>query len=255
MGTLVPFSIRRRAVSLPGGAFVLALAFIGALIAAPGEANAQARIRDQTGGSYAVSVMSWRDIPFRTVVRQQYDYSCGSAALATLLRYHYGVEVGEGEIFRSMYEVGDQARIREVGFSMLDMKRYLESRGFQADGLRLTLDRIDQIGAPMIALITHENYRHFVVIKGLSDGRVLVGDPTFGIQTYTREEFLAVWNGIVLAVRGTPEGIDGGVFNLASDWRPWSSAPYGAARDLVSPSDLLREMPGIYQITDTALQQ
>ncbi|RYF14189.1 MAG: peptidase C39, partial [Oxalobacteraceae bacterium] len=26
---------------------------------------------------------------FETVVRQQYDFSCGSAALATLLRYHY----------------------------------------------------------------------------------------------------------------------------------------------------------------------
>ena len=55
-----------------------------------------------------VSVVSYRDIPFRTVVRQRYDFSCGSAALATLLRYHYDREVGEEQIFRAMYAAGDQ---------------------------------------------------------------------------------------------------------------------------------------------------
>lgn len=247
MGALVPFSIRRRAAFLLGGAFVLAAA-------SSGEAAAQARFRDMNGNTLAVSVVSWRDIPFRTVVRQQYDYSCGSAAVATLLRFHYGVAVSEADVFRAMYEVGDQARIREVGFSMLDMKLYLESRGFQADGLRLTLDRVREIGAPMIALITHDNYRHFVVIKGVSDGGVLVGDPTFGLQTYTRAEFQEVWNGIVLAVRGAPEGVGAGVFNQASEWRPWSRAPMHTARETVSPSDLLRELPSIYQITPTAMQ-
>lgn len=64
-----------------------------------------------------ISVVSYRDIPFRTVVRQRYDFSCGSAALATLLRYHYDREVGEEQIFRAMYAAGDQDTIRRVGFS------------------------------------------------------------------------------------------------------------------------------------------
>src|SRR5690606_40798166 len=56
------------------------------------------------------------------------DFSCGSAATATLLTYQYGHPVTELEVFRQMYAQGDQARIRKEGFSLLDMRRYLQSQ-------------------------------------------------------------------------------------------------------------------------------
>lgn len=237
-----PFRLSRRS-----GALFFACAAAWASMATP--SAAQVRFHGEAGGNYSLNVISWRDIPFRTVVRQQYDYSCGSAAIATLLRYHYGTEVAEGEVFQSMYAIGDQARIREVGFSMLDMRGYLLSRGFTADGLRLSLDRLAELDVPAIALITHDNYRHFVVVKGIDANRVLVGDPTFGLQTYTRAEFEAVWNGVVLAVRRPPQGVDAPVYNDAAEWRPWAVAPLDDARGPVSPSDLTREFREIYQIT------
>lgn len=220
-----------------------------ALIGLSAPASAQVRTHGEGGGSYTVSVMSWRDIPFRTVVRQQFDYSCGSAAVATLLRYHYGIEVGEAEVFRAMFDRGDQPRIREVGFSMLDMRSYLETRGFAADGLRLSLDRLERLDVPSIALITHNGYRHFVVVKGINANSVLVGDPTFGLQTYTRAEFEEVWNGVVLAIRRLPDGATPPAFNREEEWRPWVVAPLDAAMGPVSPSDLMRNMPELYQIT------
>jgi predicted double-glycine peptidase len=234
--------------ALRAGAFGFSALTTLALSASP--ADAQVRLHGEGGGTFTVSVMSWRDIPFRTVVRQQYDYSCGSAAVATLLHYHYGVPMNETEVFESMFAVGDQARIREVGFSMLDMKRFMESQGFQADGLRLSLDRLAALNLPAIVLITHDDYRHFVVVKGVEGDRVLVGDPTFGLQTYTRAEFEAVWNGIVLAVRRAPEGVDAPVFNEEDEWTPWAVAPLGEVRAPMSPSDLLRELPEIYQIRE-----
>jgi predicted double-glycine peptidase len=215
---------------------------------------AQVRLHGEGGGSYSVAVMSWRDIPFRTVVRQQYDYSCGSAAVATLLRYHYGVSVGEGEVFQSMFDRGDQDRIRQVGFSMLDMRAYLESRGYTADGLRLSLDRLATLDVPAIALISHDNYRHFVVVKGLSADRVLVGDPTFGLKIYTREEFEAVWNGVVLAIRRLPEGASAPEYNRAEEWRPWVVAPLDEARRPISPTDLTLSLPELYQISPVVMQ-
>jgi predicted double-glycine peptidase len=225
--------------------FALAAAFW--LSAVP--AQAQVRFHGEAGGSYTVAVTSWRDIPFRTVVRQQYDYSCGSAALATLLHYHYGVPVGEAEVFRAMFSVGDQARIRQVGFSMLDMKSFLETRGFRADGLRLSLDRLASLNIPAIALISRQSYRHFVVVKGIEGDRVLIGDPTFGIQTYSRAEFQEMWNGVVLAVRRAPADSAAPTFNSAEEWRPWAVAPVSDVRGPASPSDLLRELPEIYQIS------
>lgn len=237
---LTPFRALRNGAAL--GAFC-AVSLLGA---AP--AHAQVRLHGEAG-NYTVSVMSWRDIPFRTVVRQQYDYSCGSAAVATLLRYHYGTQVAETEVFQAMFARGDQERIRQVGFSMLDMRAYLQSRGFAAEGLRLSLDRLASLNVPAIALITHAGYRHFVVVKGIDAEHVLVGDPTFGLQAYTRAEFEAVWNGVVLAVRTPPEGAAAPGFNRDEEWRPWASAPLQDAGRPVSPSDLLREMPEVYQIT------
>jgi predicted double-glycine peptidase len=242
--TLAPFRFWR------SGALLFAACAAWALPA--NDSAAEVRFHGEAGVHNRVGVTSWRDIPFRTVVRQQYDYSCGSAALATLMRFHYGVSVGEGEIFRAMFERGDQERIRRVGFSMLDMRSFLETRGFTADGLRLSLDRLATLNAPAIALITHDNYRHFVVVKGISDTHVLVGDPTFGLQTHTREEFEAMWNGVVLAIRRAPEGAATPVFNQDDEWRPWAVAPLGDVPGPQSPSQLTRDFPEIYQLAPHA---
>lgn len=230
------------------GAWLVFAALAWVAAASPG--NAQVRFHGEAGGAYTVSVMSWRDIPFRTVVRQQYDFSCGSAAVATLLRFHYGqTGVHEAQVFRAMYEHGDQARIRQVGFSMLDMRDYLNSQGFQTDGLRLSLDRLQALNEPTIALITRNGYRHFIVIKGISAASVLVGDPTFGLQTYSRQDFEAMWNGVVLAVRREPAGAPPAVYNQASEWRPWAVAPISEARGAVDPQQLTSGFREIYQIT------
>ena len=235
-----PFRFLRSGVALSGALAALCLAT---------PVDAQVRTHGEGGGNFNISVTSWRDIPFRTVVRQQYDYSCGSAAVATLLRFHYDLPVNESEVFQLMYEQGDQARIRSVGFSMLDMRSYLETRGFRADGLRLSLDRLAALQVPAIALITHNNYRHFVVVKGISADRVLVGDPTFGIQSYSREEFAEIWNGVVLAIRQPPEGWPAPTYNRAEEWRPWSRAPLNMAQQPISATDLTLSFGELYQIT------
>jgi hypothetical protein len=228
------------------GAWTLlaAMAMLGAQPAA-----AEVRFHGEAGGHYGLQVMSWRDIPFRTVVRQQYDFSCGSAAVATLLRFHYGRDVTETQAFRLMYDTGDQAKIRSVGFSMLDMKRYLEALGYRADGFRISLDRLAQMRIPAIALIDRDGYRHFVVIKGVRGDKVLVGDPSRGLEVHDRAKFEGWWNGIALAIRSGPGAQDDLAFNRDDDWRPWSRAPMGMIGDQNRPGDLMRELPTLYQIT------
>ena len=147
-------------------------------------------------GSFAVSVASFDERRFAGVIRQRYDFSCGSAALATLLRHHYDYNVAEDRAFRGMWAHGDQNQIRRVGFSLLDMKRWLATRGIAADGYQVTLDMIAQTGIPGIALISVKNYRHFVVVKGVRGDEVLIGDPSAGLSVMPRAEFEEVWNGI-----------------------------------------------------------
>ncbi|HEY4077246.1 MAG TPA: C39 family peptidase [Rhizomicrobium sp.] len=199
-------------------------------------------------GDYAVHLSSYSEIPFRTVIRQQYDYSCGSAALATMLRFHYGVHTDEAEVFRAMYAVGDQERIQKLGFSLLDMKKYLAALGYEADGYRLGIEDLGQLGAPAIALVQINSYKHFVVVKGYVDGHVLFGDPAQGLRMMPAAEFQKIWNGIAFVVHGgTAQAVP--VYNSAAEWRHWTDAHPLSAAILVQPlAPLLRDVHILYQI-------
>lgn len=203
------------------------------------------------GGIFHVPVVSLQERPFQTVVRQQFDYSCGSAALATLLRFHYGRTVSEFEIFQAMYEAGDKERIREVGFSLLDMKLYLESLDYQADGYRISIDKLAGVGVPAIALVEIDGYRHFVVIKGIRDDLVLVGDPAKGVRAYSREAFeqLRV-DDIAFLVRNDAP-LARANFNKTQDWdlRP-IAAPLGQAleRPVLADHGTLARIPAQFRV-------
>ncbi len=177
-------------------------------------------------GSYTLPLQSAEDRRYAGVVRQRYDFSCGSAALATLLHYHYDFEVREDTAFRGMWYNGDQEQIRRVGFSLLDMKRWLESRGLSADGYQVSLDDIANTGVPGIALIAVRNYRHFVVVKGVRGDEVLLGDPSRGLSVMPRADFLAAWNGIYF-VLSDDQPLAKTRFNRDGQWAMYTRADIG----------------------------
>lgn len=194
-------------------------------------------------GDFAVPIQSFEDRRFATVVRQQYDFSCGSAALATLLRYHYALNQDEEASFRGMWAAGDRAQIRRVGFSLLDMKRHLATLGYQADGFKVTLDEIVDAGVPGIALIDINGYKHFVVVKGVSPAEVLVGDPALGLKTMPAGEFKAAWNGIYFALNSKLD-VGRRNFNKAAAWSQFARARTGPGlTDPVSQQALMLTAP------------
>lgn len=180
------------------------------------------------GATLNVPVASFKERRFRTVIAQQYDYSCGSAAVASLLSYHYGDRVNEAEVFESMYVHGDQAAIAREGFSLLDMKKYLDRRGYNSNGYRVGLDKLAGNDMPAIALIDHNGYRHFVIVKGVSDQSVLLGDPALGLRAISRNQFEENWNGVVFVIVNQPRG-QSDRFNRYNEWALVPRAPLGAA--------------------------
>jgi len=178
------------------------------------------------GGEYSVRLRSLKEAKFRSTVRQQYDFSCGSAALATLLTYHYAHPVSETDVFRYMFARGDQARIQREGFSLLDIKGYLAGHGYEADGFETTLDKLAEVSVPAIVLVNEGGYQHFVVIKGIRGDEVLVGDPSMGSRILPRARFEQSWvNGIVFVITSVRET---STFNASADWRA-GKAPLGLA--------------------------
>jgi uncharacterized protein len=213
-------------------------------VVATGAHAESVRIMPTFGTNAAVPVQSIKALKYRGVIRQQYDFSCGSAAVATLLTYHYQRPVTEQEVFMEMYERGDRARIRREGFSLLDMKQYLDNRGFRSDGIFATLDDLERVAIPAIVLIDDKGYRHFVVIKGIRNGEVLVGDPAKGLRYYRKEDFQKLWTNGILFVARAHAAVARSHFNV--EWAAIARAPLGSAvsRDTLANITLLRPPPG-----------
>ena len=196
------------------------------------------------GGAFSMKLTSLKEARWKRVIRQQYDFSCGSAAVATLLSHHYNMPVSEAEVFEEMFLTGDQAKIQTDGFSMLDMKRFLDKRGLKSDGFRMSLDKLARIGVPGIVLINTRGYRHFVVVKGIEPDRVVVADPALGTTVWTRDSFEEVWGGgIVLAARNEIETARAH-FNKAADWRVRPKSPIGEGVDRAGISSFTLHLPG-----------
>jgi len=214
----------RRSASRAGGAVLLALA-VG--MPRPGDAG-DVGVHFAAGGQFRVGVTSLKEARFKTVLKQRYDFSCGSAALASLLSFHYERPTTEEAVFTAMYRLGDKERIQRTGFSLLDMKTYLEAEGLRADGFRVTLDKLETARVPAITLINTNGYKHFVLIKGVRGDEVVVGDPALGVRIYRRDAFVAMWEGIAFIIRGEPE-LARRHFNSAEDWAVRVKAPFGTA--------------------------
>lgn len=180
----------------------------------------------QAGGPFAVPITSLKEARYQSTVRQRYDFSCGSAALSTLLTHHYDYPVNEQTVFEEMFQRGDRARIQREGFSLLDIKLFLEHHGFQADGYEAPLETLEAAKIPAIVLLNEHGYRHFVVVKGLQNGRVLVGDPAGGTRAMPRTVFESAWINRILFVINNRTDL--AKFNSVSDWR---SAPHALLGD------------------------
>jgi predicted double-glycine peptidase len=193
---------------------------------------------------FAVPVTSWRQTRLAGTLLQQYDFSCGSAAVATLLTHHYGLPATESAVFERMYAQGDQDKIRREGFSMLDLKRALATYGLQADGFEQPLEKLQQAGLPAIVLITENGYQHFVVIKGLSGERVLIGDPAKGTRAMSRRAFDEVWRHRLLLV--VHNRLETARFNLAADWAAVPMSPLASvvSRESLTGVTLPKHGPG-----------
>ena len=140
------------------------------------------------------------------VVKQEKDYSCGSAALATLMIYYFGDQITEQEILdrlNSFMTEDERQNKTLVGFSLLDLKKAAQSMGYTAAGFKLLPEQLVRLNAPVIAFVEPRGYKHFAVLRGMSWRRVYLADPARGNLRMSLEQFLDEWKGIIF-VLGKP---------------------------------------------------
>ena len=136
------------------------------------------------------------------MIKQQYDYSCGSAALGTILNFYLGETFTETQIIHGLMQYGDKEQIKKLrAFSLWDMQKFVNALGYNSGGYKAELSDlyIPELW-PCIVPIELFGYRHFVVFRGVHEGRVFVVDPWRGKGSYTISQFLDMWYNNILFI-------------------------------------------------------
>lgn len=158
------------------------------------------------GGIVHKNLISMRDLKFVDMVPQHTDFSCGAAALATILKHAYNKDITEENVIEGLMKVSDVELVRQKGFSLLDMKNYTQSIGMRGRGYNVKPETLEKVHIPTIVLLNYKGYKHFVVLKKATAEKVYIADPALGNRIMKRDEFDANWNGIIFAVVG--QGFD-----------------------------------------------
>jgi len=173
---------------------LLVVCWIAASLALPMATFAQIGIGD--GLRVDRPARSLKDLRDDSLVRQRFDFSCGAAALATILRYGFGDEVTERDILKELFDLlTDEERetVRRTGFSLLHLQRVAQARGYRAQGFRLSPDQLPRLGGPVIVFIEPRGYEHFAVLRGVRGDRVYLADPARGNIRMPAYSFLEGW--------------------------------------------------------------
>lgn len=147
-------------------------------------------------------LVSMRERRYQDIIQQKFDFSCGAAATATILRHAYNFDVNEVDVILGLAKVADEELAREKGYSLLDIRHYVETLGLRGRGYELPPEMLAKLRIPTIALLDLRGYKHFVVVRKVTEDSVYVGDPALGNRIMSMEDFLESWNGAVFAILG-----------------------------------------------------
>ena len=174
---------------------------------------------------------------FSEMIPQKTDFSCGAAALATILKYGYGKDISEQQIIKEMLAISDTELIKNKGFSLLDLKKYVQAVGMRAHGYKVSLEALEKLKIPVIVLLDTGGYKHFIVVKKAIAGEVYVSDPALGNKIIPGNKFIQGWNGIVFAVVGKPFKKDSPLLEANGPFRVAKERMHNSAQRKVDPTD------------------
>ena len=124
--------------------------------------------------------MSFHSFPH---YRQLDAMDCGPTCLRMIAKYY-----GRSYTLESLRE---KSFLTREGVSMLGISEAAESIGFRTQGVRVSLQELEEL-CPLPCIL-HWNQRHFVVCYRIRKGRFYIADPAGGKAVYTREEFRRCW--------------------------------------------------------------
>jgi ATP-binding cassette subfamily B protein len=130
---------------------------------------------------------------------------CGPTCLRIISRF-YGKNI-------PLQKIRNLAETTREGSSLLGLSDAAEKLGFKSLGVQIDFKTlVEEVPMPCIV---HWNKKHFVVVYKIENsGKVYISDPSYGLITYTKKEFIKSWignnaeeyteEGVVLLLETTP---------------------------------------------------
>jgi predicted double-glycine peptidase len=154
---------------------------------------------------------SHRDLRYEGIIGQSSDFSCGPAAVATLLSCFYGISVTESDVLaQAEQHEATVGREPGAGVSALSLKRVLVDSGIPVRGLKVTVNALvqhfKQQGLPLI-LHTTRPQKHFLVAVTAVGRHIVLADPSWGrrLLGVSELETQLGFDGVVLATMPPPD--------------------------------------------------
>lgn len=128
---------------------------------------------------------------------------CGPTCLKIIAKYY-------GKTINIQY-LRDYSETTRSGSNLMLLSDAAEKIGFRTLGVKLSLDKIEEVSLPCIL---HWNKNHYVVLYKIKKGKYFISDPAFGLLEYSQKDFLKFWignnanesiqEGIALVLEPTP---------------------------------------------------
>lgn len=201
-----------------------------------------------------VPMKSYKALRDENMVRQAYDYSCGAAALATLLTYGLGDQLTEAEILQAVLTTLPKdalATRKEKGLSLLDLQKVAHDRGHKAQGFRLVPEFIEKLTGPVLVFIKPRGYEHFAILKGIQGNRAYLADPSLGNVRLPLYQFLDMWldetgKGVIFVVERA-DGTGQADYPLFLPQHALSQPEVFSTRQLLEATDFPIRLPQVLQ--------
>ncbi|MBX2838315.1 MAG: C39 family peptidase [Gammaproteobacteria bacterium] len=184
-------------------------------------------------------VQTWKELNSQNIIMQEFDYSCGAASLATLMRYYFDDDVTELSLLEDInriFSLQETEIIEKAGLSFLELERLAQSKGYQTGSVRLDIITLAKLQGPVLVFVQPNGYKHFAIYRGIVEDRVFLADPSRGNIRLSISEFLKEWQGETFVLGKDGFGLPqehGLTVNLQPGFRnelnvlrePWKAAP------------------------------
>lgn len=189
--------------------------------------------RDSQTHLLDVPVRSWKSLKDDQVVKQDYDYSCGAASLATILSSFYQHRITELEVLRDM-------ELQDSMASFADIANVSGKYGFVARGISTNYDSLLKLKIPALVYLQIKRDDHFSVVRYADEHNVYLADPSWGNWVVSRSQFEKYW------YTSLDDGTHGRLLLIIpQDQQGQATTP--AFRQVQETQRLLRETPQLFR--------